>query len=146
MREDDSFYVVWKDGGGAPTHRHESEASARREADRLARAHGGRFYVLCAISFVEKNDVRVVTLRRDAVLNQSRKPMPGEPFPKFRARVDRALSAHERRLNDIDAELIEQHQDIVALTDLCLRAKRRLRSRLAVIARRKRRGVTGRES
>lgn len=72
--------------------------------------------------------------------------MSGEPYPKFRARVDRKLTEHDKRLDEVDRELVEQHRDIVALTDLCLRAKRRLRSRLRVIARRKRKGVTGRES
>ncbi len=68
----------------------------------------------------------------------------GESYPIFRSRVTRELRAHEKRLDEIDAELVEQEKDIAAMTDLCLRARQRLRSRVRAMARRKRRGETGR--
>lgn len=48
MRE---FWMVWKEGCGAPTYQHWDEASARAEAERLAvgTIGGARYYVLRAI-------------------------------------------------------------------------------------------------
>lgn len=41
------FWMVWHEGGGAPTFRHTSYESADREASRLARLNRGSvFYVL----------------------------------------------------------------------------------------------------
>ncbi len=41
------FYLVWRDGGPAPTFKHKTVTAAEIEADRLARAHpGSEFYVL----------------------------------------------------------------------------------------------------
>lgn len=51
------FWVVWNEGGGAPTVKHPDYASARREAQRLARAvPGQRFVVLAAaVSFIKRD-------------------------------------------------------------------------------------------
>lgn len=63
MRPDEQFWMVWNPEGNAPTVPHESEYSARREAERLARGHmGQRFYVLHCDTYIERNDVRVVDL------------------------------------------------------------------------------------
>lgn len=44
------FWLVWNDGGHAPTHKHLSERDAKREAERLARkVRGQRFVVLEAV-------------------------------------------------------------------------------------------------
>lgn len=63
MRPDEQFWMVWNPEGHAPTVAHDSEYSALREAERLARSHMGlRFYVLHGVTYVERNDVRVVDL------------------------------------------------------------------------------------
>jgi hypothetical protein len=62
---DDSknFWVVWQPENRAPTMRHLTRGDADKEAERLALANPGkRFYVLKALAFVERNDVRRVTL------------------------------------------------------------------------------------
>ncbi len=41
------FWLVWNESGHAPTFKHDSEESARREAERLARNNPGQqFHVL----------------------------------------------------------------------------------------------------
>jgi hypothetical protein len=57
-RIDDSetFWLVWNPFGDSPIVRHPSEATARAEAERLARnAPGSRFYVLSAIALMERS-------------------------------------------------------------------------------------------
>lgn len=55
----DPFFVVWCEGGGAPTVRHLDYDKASREAKRLARANPGhRFTVLVAVRGFEVNDLR----------------------------------------------------------------------------------------
>jgi hypothetical protein len=50
------FWMVL--GSGQPTHRHQSEQSARTEAERLARTNPGcEFYVLQAVAVCVKSDV-----------------------------------------------------------------------------------------
>lgn len=50
MSDSTKFWMVWNDGGYAPTHKHMTEGAARSEAERLARkARGKRFVVLEAI-------------------------------------------------------------------------------------------------
>jgi hypothetical protein len=51
------FWVVWNEDGGSPTFKHPDYASARKEAQRLARiAPGQRFVVLAAaVSFVKRD-------------------------------------------------------------------------------------------
>ncbi|WP_342361349.1 hypothetical protein [Terrarubrum flagellatum] len=53
-----SFHLVWSpDGKSPPSHRHNSEASARAEAGRLARANPGKsFFVLEAIAEAQVNE------------------------------------------------------------------------------------------
>lgn len=48
-----AFWLVWRESGGSPTYRHESEKDARAEAERLARRDiGARYYVLPASAYV----------------------------------------------------------------------------------------------
>lgn len=64
MIAQEQFWMVWNPMGWPPKFRHESEDSALREAKRLARNNPGQqFYVLEAVSGVEKNDVTVNTYR-----------------------------------------------------------------------------------
>lgn len=64
MDDIDRFWLVWRDGGGCPTRRHQDESSALVEASRLARNNiGARFYVLEATKCVAKRDVDVVYLQ-----------------------------------------------------------------------------------
>lgn len=53
------FWLVWNaDRTRVPMFVHRDEQSARMEAERLAKAHGGKFFVLQSIAMVEKNDVQ----------------------------------------------------------------------------------------
>lgn len=53
-----SFFMVWCEGGGAPTCRHNARDDAKREAARLALSNPGhRFYVLEALEACEKMEV-----------------------------------------------------------------------------------------
>jgi hypothetical protein len=54
----DPFWVVWKEGGGAPTFKHASVTDAEAEAERLARTVGGTFHVLQLVATCRKNDVQ----------------------------------------------------------------------------------------
>ena len=50
MAKEYDFFMVYGDGCGAPTFRHDTKPSADIEAERLARAHPGcKFYVLHAV-------------------------------------------------------------------------------------------------
>lgn len=55
------FFMVWRDGsdGNTPSYRHSTYQSALKEAERLARLHGGKFHVLTQSATVEKIDVKV---------------------------------------------------------------------------------------
>ena len=58
MRDFQTFWIVWCENGGPPTIRHNTEQSARVEAERLARnVPGRRFVVLRTIAACEKIDV-----------------------------------------------------------------------------------------
>jgi len=58
MSGDDFFWVVWNPRAGVPTVRHDSEHSARAEAERLARCNPGHsFHVLQAIATCRKTGV-----------------------------------------------------------------------------------------
>lgn len=41
-----AFWLVWRPNGSNPSFRHPTETSAVREAERLAKLHGGEFFVL----------------------------------------------------------------------------------------------------
>ena len=63
MTDNDNFWMVWQPESGKPTVRHETRGAADAEAQRLALLNPGkRFYVLKALAFVERNDVRTVQL------------------------------------------------------------------------------------
>lgn len=52
------FWIVWCDGGGVPTVKHQTIHSARIEAERLARTNPGqRFHVLLALGHASYNAV-----------------------------------------------------------------------------------------
>ena len=55
--------MVWNPQGSAPTYKHETEASAIAEAERLARLNRGQqFYVLYAAELRVVDDMRRITL------------------------------------------------------------------------------------
>ena len=63
----DPFYMV--QGNGPSRVRHSDLASARREANRLARANpGNAFFVMAAVEGFVKDDVRRIEIRDDDVL------------------------------------------------------------------------------
>ena len=52
------FYMVWKEGGNAPTYKHHSYQDAKHEAARLARLDPGReFHVLKSQCSCQVNDL-----------------------------------------------------------------------------------------
>jgi hypothetical protein len=58
MKSEPHFWLVWCEGGGPPTVKHDNFATARAEAQRLARANPGRrFLVLMPALAVTKNDI-----------------------------------------------------------------------------------------
>lgn len=44
------FWLVWRENGSGPTHKHDSEESARKEAERLARKEPDAIF--CVMSLV----------------------------------------------------------------------------------------------
>ena len=53
-----SFFLVWNPTGPwPPKYRHPHRVSAEQEAERLARTHGGTFYVLEVVSRCKRADV-----------------------------------------------------------------------------------------
>lgn len=56
------FYIVWCETAGNPTCKHETQDSAEREAERLAKLHQGKkFHVLSSICTLEVPDPVVKT-------------------------------------------------------------------------------------
>lgn len=57
----DRFWMVWSPTGRTPTFKHDSEESARNEAERLARntSPGEKFYILEAKAVVERPELPV---------------------------------------------------------------------------------------
>lgn len=49
MNRENPFWMVFVDGGSAPTFKHQSYASADTEAKRLTRLTSRKSYVLCSI-------------------------------------------------------------------------------------------------
>ena len=55
------FYLVWRDGGDAPVHKHKSVIRAENEAERLARQNPGQcFYVLTPTAMAVEKRVTIV--------------------------------------------------------------------------------------
>lgn len=54
----DLFYMLYVEGGGAPTHQHRSPENAKQEAERLARQTGRRVHVLKSVASCLKTDVQ----------------------------------------------------------------------------------------
>lgn len=48
------FWLVWNPRGENPSHRHQRLKSAKDEAERLARLHGGEFFVLEGIGLAKR--------------------------------------------------------------------------------------------
>lgn len=60
------FWMVWREGGGAPTYPHDSYKAASAEAERLARTQpGAKFTVLEAVSSHRAVSMEVIDLRPD---------------------------------------------------------------------------------
>ena len=56
------FYIVWNEDAGTPTYKHESQVSAEREAERLAKQNAGqKFHVLSSICTLEVPDPVIKT-------------------------------------------------------------------------------------
>lgn len=53
----EEFWLVWNERGRTPTVKHDTVDSAEREAARLAREFGGKFYVLRMVGRVTRNDI-----------------------------------------------------------------------------------------
>jgi len=63
VKKEDRFFVVWERESGYTKYEHENFSNASDEAERLARAHPGKtFVVLHAISKCRKLDVETVML------------------------------------------------------------------------------------
>ena len=74
MIHDRVYWIVWAEGGGSPTVKHVNFASARAEAQRLARSNPGvTFAVLASVVSYQRNDLRETTYdlaeARDELLN-----------------------------------------------------------------------------
>lgn len=53
-----NFWLIWNERGSTPTVRHETKASARAEAERLARMNPGQsFHVLELVGTCKRVDV-----------------------------------------------------------------------------------------
>lgn len=60
------FYLVWREGGGTPTFKHDDERSAAAEASRLARNNPGEtFHVLVVIESAVVNPVTWINYQHD---------------------------------------------------------------------------------
>lgn len=65
MSEMNPFWMVYRLGQNQPTWKHPSAHAATQEAERLARLHPGKtFVVLEAIAAVRKRDVEVTLIGR----------------------------------------------------------------------------------
>jgi len=57
------FFMVFLEGGSAPTYRHTSLESAEIEAKRLTKIHGKKAFVLCTIKSFVINEFTVQDMR-----------------------------------------------------------------------------------
>ncbi|NDV46120.1 hypothetical protein D0T49_03575 [Paludibacter sp. 221] len=60
-----TFYMVFVEGCGHPTYKHESMDSAENEAKRLATLFKKKAYVLCTIKSIEDNHYIIEDCRPD---------------------------------------------------------------------------------
>lgn len=78
MNEEESkFWLVWRERSSSqsgelssylPQYKHDTEESARTEAERLARKYGGRFHVLELTATVERDDMKWSDREKSAIL------------------------------------------------------------------------------
>ena len=62
-----AYWLVWRENGDPPRAKHDTESSARTEAERLARSmRGERFTVLRSVATVFISDVSWVELPAEA--------------------------------------------------------------------------------
>ena len=52
-----SFFIIWEEGGSAPTFKYNTIEIAREEAECLANAHGGEFHVFQAVGTAKRKTV-----------------------------------------------------------------------------------------
>jgi hypothetical protein len=65
VSEMNPFWMVYGLGQGQPTWKHSSAHAATKEAERLARLHPGKtFIVLEAIGAVRKRDIEIIPIGR----------------------------------------------------------------------------------
>ncbi len=57
------FFMVYLEGERTPTYKHEDVIVATTEAERLARVHRKKAFVLCTIKSIELNEFKTEDLR-----------------------------------------------------------------------------------
>lgn len=60
------FYMIYVEGAGSPTYKHETIESAQYEAKRLADTTEKKVYILCSVCSVERKQYDIVNLMPDA--------------------------------------------------------------------------------
>ena len=60
------FYMIYVEGGNAPTYKHETLESAQYEAKRLADKSDKKVYILCSVCSIERKQYDIVNLMPDA--------------------------------------------------------------------------------
>jgi len=66
------FWMVWNPDGNPPKYRHDTEAAAETEAERLARLNpGSRFFVLEAVGLRCVDNMHRIDLRKPLSVEQS---------------------------------------------------------------------------
>lgn len=66
--EETPFWLVWREGGPAPTRKHKREDLAEVEAIRLARENPGHtFYVLPVASAITSSDLKIDRFITDGI-------------------------------------------------------------------------------
>ena len=53
-----SFFMLYMEGGDAPTYKHPTLSSAKTEAERLAKLFGKKIYILCTYQSVQLNEFK----------------------------------------------------------------------------------------
>ena len=70
---EERFYMVYRDGEGAPTHKHSTIESAKKEAERLSLLFGKKTYVLRAGISIEPSPK---TITKELVTPQAEDDLP----------------------------------------------------------------------